>query len=90
VIIDVNFQDDKAIPPAVMLQALRHLAHSLESNLQRKPNAPFIAMGGSFQKGSFACWLHFHTNADGQRQCQAIAEATGEMDDDSSGGDQDE
>jgi len=69
-IIDVTFQDDASITPAVMLQALRHLAHSLESNLQRKPNAPFIAMGGSLEKGSVICWLHFHTDAEEQEQCR--------------------
>jgi len=85
VIIDVNFQDDVAIPPAVMLQALRQLVFSLESNLKRKPNAPFISMGGSFQKGNCACWLHFHTDAPGQLQCQLIAEVASGLDDEPSG-----
>lgn len=69
-IINVTLQDSVSITPAVMLQALRHLAHSLESNLQGKPNAPFIAMGGSFEKGSVVCWLHFHTDPDEQEQCR--------------------
>jgi len=71
VIIDVTFQDEVSITPAVMLQALRHLTHSLESNLQRKPNAPYIAMGGSLEKGWVICWLHFHTELAEQLECRA-------------------
>jgi len=75
VIIDVNFQDDVPIPPAVMLQGLRHLVHSLESNLQRKPNAPFISMGGMLEKGRAIFWLHFHTDMEGQLECKAGLES---------------
>ncbi len=70
-IIDVNFQDDVPIPPAVMLQGLRHLVHSLESNLQRKPNAPFISMGGTLEKSCATSWLHFHTDVSEQLECKA-------------------
>ena len=81
-IIDVTFQDSVSITPAVMLQALRHLAHSLESNLQRKPNAPYIAMGGSLEKGSVVCWLHFHTDADERAECRkSLGEHGGQEED---------
>ena len=70
-IIDVTFQDDRSITPAVTLQALRHLIHSLESNLKRQPRAPFIAMGGSLDKGSVICWLHFHTDPKEQAECRS-------------------
>lgn len=69
-IIDVNFQDDVPIVPAVMLHGLCHLVHSLESNLQCKPNAPFISMGGVVEKGRAIFWLHFHTDEDGQLECR--------------------
>ena len=84
-IIDVHFQDEAAIPPAVMLQALRYLAHSLDSNLQRKPDAPYIAMGGSSQKGHFECWLHFHTDVAGRLQCQLIMDIVSGLNDEPSG-----
>lgn len=81
-IIDVTFTDDAAIPPAVMLQALRHLAYSLESNLQRKPNAPFIGMGGAIEKGCFVSWLHFHTDPQEQAECRdgVAAKPSGDQD----------
>jgi len=70
-IIDVKFHDDVPIPPAVMLQALRQLVHSLESNLQRKPDAPFISMGGELENGRVTSWLHFHTDVREQFACKA-------------------
>jgi len=70
-IIDVNFHDDVPIPPGVMLQALRHLVHSLESNLQGKARAPFISMGGVVENGCFTFWLHFHTEEQEQIACKA-------------------
>jgi len=86
-IIDITFQDEVSITPAVMLQALRHLTYSLESNLQRKPGAPYIAMGGSLEKGSVVCWLHFHTDAAAQAECRTGRQS--EESDRKSPGDQD-
>jgi len=90
VIIDVFFEDAAPIPPAVMLQALRFLTFTLESNLKGRPIQAALLMAGSMENGRHIRALHFHTDGKGRPVCAIFGPGEENVGNGNSSDDQDE